>query len=136
MLAQANPFAHSEIVAIGSLHGVAPGPLVIFEAYEGAQLVGTPRFPFVGTIDNQGDTEDVVIGFAGSATKTGSYVAVQMRVNGTLVNTVTVPPKGRVQFSIDACLPASPFLRLSNTGLGFGRVGLHSFVGRLIRREA
>ena len=135
MLAQANPIAHSEFVAIGSLHGVAPGPLVIFEVSEGAQLAGTPRFPFVGSIDNHGDTEDVVIGFAGSATKAGAYATVQMRVNGALVNTVTVPPKGRVQFSIDACVPASPFLRVSNTGKGFGKVGLYTFVGRLIRRE-
>lgn len=134
MLAQTNPLAHSEVIAVGTLHGAAPGILGSYEIREGGNgRLGTALYPFVGTIDNHADAGDLVVTFARSATHPAGYATTQARVNGALVNTITVKPKARVQFSIDTLLVTSKFLQVSYAGLGFGRIGLHSFLGRLVR---
>jgi hypothetical protein len=135
VLAQTNPLSHAELVAIGSLHGEAPGPVMKFETLEGGALLGTALYPLVGVIDNQSDTEDVIISFSDSATVGGAFTLLTARVNGAGLNNITVPPKGRVQFALETLSLAKPFLRVSNSGTGFGRVALHSFVGRMIHRE-
>lgn len=135
MLAQTNPFAHSELIALGTLHGEAPGPRVKFEKLDGGALLGTASFPMVGVVENQGDTGEIILALGDSATEAGAYAPVQVRVNGALVNTITVPPKARVQFAVETLTLAKPFLQVSNNGLGWGRVGLHSFVGRITRHE-
>lgn len=136
MLAQTNPLAHSEMILVGTLRGVLPGILASFEIREGGNgRLGAALYPFVGTIDNEADVGDIVVTFARSVAHPASYATTQARVNGALVNSITVKPLARVQFSIDTLLVTSKFIQVSYTGAGFGRIGLHSFLGRLVRRD-
>jgi len=135
VLAQSNPLAHSEVSAIGTPVGVAPGVVATYELEYGAPgRLGTALFPLVGTIDNHAPTGDLVVEFKHSDTNiNGSYAVINASSNGASVASITVPPGGRVQFALTTL--TKPFVRAEYSGLGFGRLALHSFVGRMIRRD-
>lgn len=134
MLAQTNPLAHSELIFVGTLHNVAPGPLLVLEAREGGNgRLGTALFPIIGTVVNSSETDPITINFEESTLKASGYTTLQLFTNGALANTLVVPPRGYAQFALNAVTKA--FIRASYAGKGFGRIGLHSFVGRLIRHE-
>lgn len=134
MLAQANPLAHIEPFAIGMPYNVPPGVVGLLEVREGAPRVGSPLFPIVGIVDNQADIGDIVLALEASNTVGGGYGAINIRVNGAAVATATIPPRGRIQFALETVAVAHRFVRLSYTGLGFGRVILYNALGRVIRR--
>lgn len=127
------------VVALSRQLGVAASVAVVAPFKVGPETgftsqIGSAVAPIVGEVINDSDL-DLVFSIEQSSDNAVAdpYAAINMRIGGAAVASVTVKPRGRVQFAVETVTKA--FIQVKSTGGGWGRAIVCHFVGHLNRLE-